>query len=139
MIWSDVGCTLTVIGGLGFIIGGASQVLPALEAYMARKTEDANEYGQAVLPLQEEKFEGYLTRAREAAVRLAQEKGQITIDDVWEACPPPRDLDPRVLGGVFRRSSPAGEFVIVGYQKSRRTKFNHGRAIAVWKLVEEAA
>lgn len=63
MIWSDVGCTLTVIGGLGFIIGGASQVLPALEAYMAKKKHEQEE--------RDEEVEGNLFSHAEAAARAS--------------------------------------------------------------------
>lgn len=99
---------------------------------------DAGEYAKSVLPDQEEKNIYYLDKARAAAIKLAQAKGTITIDDVWDVCPPPSGIDPRILGGVFRRVE-GFRWEGVGYQKSRRSASNHGRPVAIWSLIEDPA
>lgn len=88
------------------------------------------DYDQGVLPLQEKQYPELTRRLRETAVRLAQEKGEITADDLHEAFPIPPGVDPRILGAVFR----SGAWVCTGYVKSRRTEKNHGRRIAQWQL-----
>lgn len=56
----------------------------------------------------------YLTLARDAARKLLSERPSITINDVREVCPPPADIDPRVMGAVFRHADfeATGEFVL---------------------------
>ena len=56
----------------------------------------------------------YLTLARDAARKLLAERPSITINDVREVCPPPADIDPRVMGAVFRHADfeATGEFVL---------------------------
>lgn len=86
-------------------------------------------FEQSVLPLFEVTRAAWLASAREAARRLAGERGCVTIDDVREACPPPEDVDPRVMGAVFRRC----EFERVAYRQSRRSRC-HFRPVAVFQL-----
>lgn len=66
------------------------------------------------LDLLEEHRPDYLAQAREAARRLLRDRDSITINDVREICPPPADIDPRVMGAVFRTSEfeATGEFVL---------------------------
>jgi len=71
----------------------------------------------------------YIERAREAARELLRQKDYITIDDVREVCPPPEDIDPRVMGAVFKQS----EFESVGWTTSKR-KVNHSRPIQRFRL-----
>ena len=56
----------------------------------------------------------YLSEARDAARKLLSERQSITINDVREVCPPPADIDPRVMGAVFRHRDfeATGEFVL---------------------------
>jgi hypothetical protein len=56
----------------------------------------------------------YLTAARDAARKLLSERQSITINDVRDICPPPSDIDPRVMGAVFRHRDfeATGEFVL---------------------------
>jgi len=84
-------------------------------------------FEQKILPLFEETRAQWLERARRAAIELAGRKGDITIDDVREVCPPPEGCDPRVMGAVFR---PKSDWDIVKYRPSER---GHGRAIAVFR------
>ena len=86
-------------------------------------------FEQSVLRLFEATRAEWLANARDAAYRLASERGCITIDDVRDACPPPEDVDPRVMGAVFRRS----EFQRVAYRQSRRARC-HFRTVAVFQL-----
>lgn len=71
----------------------------------------------------------WLRRAREAARSLAMRRGSVTIDEVRELCPPPEDVDPRVMGAVFKHN----EFELVDYIESRR-KACHGRHIGIFRL-----
>ena len=71
----------------------------------------------------------WLTRARAAARSLAMRRGSVTIDEVRELCPPPGDVDPRVMGAVFKHN----EFELVDYIESRR-KACHGRHIGIFRL-----
>lgn len=62
----------------------------------------------------EEHRPDYLAEARSAARRLLETRPSITINDVREVCPPPADIDPRVMGAVFRHKDfeATGEFVL---------------------------
>lgn len=71
----------------------------------------------------------WLARARAAARNLAAQRGSVTIDEVRAVCPPPDDVDPRVMGAVFKRA----EFELVDYIESRR-KVCHGRHIGIFRL-----
>lgn len=55
----------------------------------------------------------WLATARDAARQLLETREWITIDHVREVCPPPRDVDPRVMGAVFKHLDfePTGEYV----------------------------
>ena len=66
------------------------------------------------LALLEEHRPDYLTLARDAARKLLSERDSITINDVRAVCPPPSDIDPRVMGAVFRHADfeATGEFVL---------------------------
>lgn len=93
-------------------------------------TMESTDYAAAVLPDHEKAHGDWIERAREAARRLAAERGQISSDDIWDVAPPPPGVDPRVLGAVF---SDKTIWERTGYVKSAR-KVNHGRPVAVWKL-----
>ena len=56
----------------------------------------------------------YLSAARDAARKLLETRASITINDVRDICPPPRGIDPRVMGAVFRHKDfeATGEFVL---------------------------
>lgn len=44
----------------------------------------------------------YLHVARHVALKLLETRETITINDVRAEAPPPKDIDPRVMGAVFR-------------------------------------
>jgi hypothetical protein len=76
----------------------------------------------------------YLSEARDAARKLLSERESITIDHVREVCPPPKGIDPRVMGAVFKHADfePTGEYV----QSGRNTC--HRRPIMRFKLTNYA-
>jgi len=76
--------------------------------------------------------ERWIKAAREAAHRIADEKGDVTVDDVWAECPPIEGMDGRIMMAAF----PRGEWEVVGQRQSQRQDVNHGRRIAVWKRKE---
>lgn len=76
----------------------------------------------------------WVEEARDAAVAIANVRDEVTSDDVWQACPPPADVDGRLLAGVFNRR----EWEIVGYRHSVRGR-NAARQIAVWRLKQAVA
>lgn len=86
-----------------------------------------------VLPLFEEHRADWLSEARAVALSLCLRNGSATIDDVRDHCPPPDDVDPRVMGAVFSTR----DFVATGYEKSRR-RTCHNRPVAVFKLAGAA-
>ena len=86
-------------------------------------------FEQQVLPLFEVSRADWLDQARTVARMLGADGGHVTIDEVRERCPPPKDIDPRVMGAVFTRS----EWTNCGYIKGVRAT-SHGRPIATFKL-----
>jgi len=53
----------------------------------------------------------------------------VTSDTVWKYCPPPKYLNPKILGSVF--ISP--DFESVGFTRTKR-KSSHGRIIQKFRL-----
>lgn len=82
-----------------------------------------------VLPLFEALRQPWLERARITARYLARRDGKTNINAVRAECPPPADVDPRCLGGVFTRK----DFVRVGFINSERREC-HGRTVAEFAL-----
>lgn len=72
-----------------------------------------------------------LVTARNLAYQIAREKGQVTADDVQEALLG-LGISPEALGnaagGIFR----TGDWVRIGYEKSRRAS-NNARVVAIWR------
>lgn len=91
-------------------------------------------FDKQIVPLFEETRADWLERARATARQIAAQRGQVTINDVRDECPPPEDVDPRVMGAVLR----APAFKVVGYVRSSRADC-HNRPIAVFALAQEAA
>lgn len=87
-----------------------------------------------VLPLFEEHRGDWLATARAAARFLGHGGAPVTIDAVRKLCPPPADVDPRVMGAVFLRR----EWTRIGFEQSARREC-HGRPVAVHRLKEYAA
>lgn len=85
-------------------------------------------FDAVVAPMFEESRKDWLESARTAAFSLGAGGRVITIDDVREVCPPPDDVDPRVMGAVFTRS----DWECVGYQRSRRSAC-HSRPVGQFR------
>lgn len=73
--------------------------------------------------------ERWVREARVAALRIYGERGEVTSDCVWNACPPPDTVDGRLMASVLSRA----EWEIVEYRRSARGR-NAARKIAVWRL-----
>lgn len=63
----------------------------------------------------------YLAEARSAARRLLETRPSITVNDVREVCPPPPDIDGRVMGAIFRHR----DFEAVDNVRSDRSTCHH--------------
>lgn len=85
------------------------------------------------LELLEEHRPDYLALARAAARKLLETRPSITVNDVREVCPPPADIDPRVLGAVFRTSEfeATGEFVLSNRNTCHRRPIQRFRLATV--------
>lgn len=88
------------------------------------------DYSKIVLPDQEAKHAEWISHARAVAILIARDRGHVSSDDLWERCPPPSGVDPRVMAAAFAERA---IWEMAGYVKSRR-KINHGRTIAEWRL-----
>ena len=85
----------------------------------------ADLFGTLVQPRFEEYRADFLAGARAVALELGSQGKPITINDVREPITVPPDVDPRVMGAVFRTD----DWVNVGYTGSRR-RACHGRPVA---------
>lgn len=85
-----------------------------------------------ILPLFQASQPRWLERARITARYLARKNGQVCADDVRAECPPPAGADPRIMGGIFRKT----EYEKIGYVNSARV-INHGRPVAIFKLRDQ--
>lgn len=89
---------------------------------------------EEALDLLEEKRHEWIKTARHFAFVLLRRREQyqsnpvVTSDDLWALCPPPSEINPKVMGAVFRKN--AG-FKPVGYVPSKR-KQAHARPIREW-------
>jgi hypothetical protein len=87
------------------------------------------QFEQYVLPIFEQHRADWLASARSVARLMGMDGTPITIDMVRAKCPPPRGVDPRVMGAVFKRS----EWENCGYVRGFRTA-SHARPVALFKL-----
>jgi hypothetical protein len=90
----------------------------------------ASSFEEAVLPLFEEHRGDWLAHARATARHLAADR-DITIDDVRQLCPPPENIDPRVMGAVFA----GNDWRCLRYVSSHRGVC-HKRPIGLFRLVD---
>jgi hypothetical protein len=82
---------------------------------------------EALDALEQARWE-YLIEARLIAVKLARKHGEITVNDVREKCPPPPEINPKVMGAIFNTK----DWEPVGFHVSKRA---HNRIIRTWRLV----
>ena len=86
-------------------------------------------FEQSILPLYESSRSDWLEQARSVAWTIGKNGGTVTINDVRRVCPPPVEVDPRVMGAVFLRKL----WRKVGYSNSSRSE-SHGRPVALFEL-----
>ena len=91
-------------------------------------------FEQQVLPLFEANRAQWLDAARATALELGRRQANVTIDDVRAKCPPPANVDPRVMGAVFQMKI----WEKIGYRQSDRREC-HGRVNAVFRLRFDSA
>lgn len=84
-----------------------------------------------VLGLFEKHRAEWLAKARDVARKLGESGRIVTIDDVRDLCPPPGEVDPRVMGAVFLRK----EWERCGYTSGKRMT-SHARPVSQFKLKE---
>jgi len=72
----------------------------------------------------------YLYTARGIAERICRQYGEVTINDVRQALPPPEYMHPSVLGAVLRDK----RFVHTGRYTTAKHTASHARKIGVYKL-----
>jgi hypothetical protein len=94
-------------------------------------SDEPTSFQNTAKPLFEEYRAKFLADARYAARMIAQQNGEVTIDDVREVCPPPPEIDGRVMGAVLKHR----DFEIVGSCRSTRGTCHH-RPIQVFALKE---
>ena len=82
------------------------------------------------MDLLEETRREYLEQARQAARSIAiGGDGTCSVDEVREVCPPPVEVDGRVMGAIFNNA----EWDHAGYERSNRVTC-HKRPISRFKL-----
>jgi hypothetical protein len=82
---------------------------------------------QEAMDLFEQHRAEWLAEAR-ALLGSKPEGTRMTVNDVRAVCPPPPDVDGRVMGSVFKKP----DWVPVGYVKSSRREC-HNRPIALFE------
>ena len=69
--------------------------------------------------------EEWLEEAREIAQTVIMLTGKVSADDLWERFPPPKSINPKIMGGVFKGLK------FLRYRKSNRSECHH-RPICEW-------
>jgi hypothetical protein len=92
-------------------------------------SDDRDIFEREILPLFEEFRGEWLQEARATAAMLGSSGREITINDVRALCPPPEDVDPRVMGAVFTRKC----WTLVRYERSNRATC-HNRPVGVFRI-----
>lgn len=72
----------------------------------------------------------YLEDARATAKRLLRFRPYITTDDIWQNCPPPKTVNSKIMGQVFRHR----DFKGTGEFTPTRRASSHGRYIQRFAL-----
>lgn len=94
---------------------------------MFKSAEQARDYH---IYQHEKNKAAYLYLARNAAVKIAAQKGVVDINDVRAAVPLPSNMHPSVMGAVFRDKA----FQHTGqYTKATHTA-SHARRVGVYQL-----
>lgn len=83
------------------------------------------------LRILEESRQAYLMGARDIAEQIARHgDGTCTVDSVREKCPPPKEIDGRVMGAIFNTA----DWEHLGYVRSDRVTC-HKRPISRFRFV----
>jgi len=82
-----------------------------------------------VLPLFEGSRSEWLGQARAVARQLGQGGRIVTINDVRAQCPPPADVDPRIMGAVFLSK----DWQLLSHERSSR-RVCHNRPVGLFRL-----
>ena len=90
----------------------------------------AEELRDVILWQHEKTKKDYLWVARKMAAKIAHEKGEVTINDVRKAVPPPVDMHPSVLGAVFRNKM----FEHTGRYTTADHLASHARKVGIYKI-----
>jgi hypothetical protein len=69
----------------------------------------------------------WLVHARAEMLRLVDERGRVSADDLHAICPPPVDAHPNLIGAVFRRLG----LQVIDWRKSTRPAA-HARMIPIY-------
>jgi hypothetical protein len=85
-------------------------------------------YERNVMPRQESAHADWLAEARAYALRLGHDGRHLTVDDVRRHVPPPVNVDPRVMGAIFRTK----DWEPLGFVLSAR-KLCHHRPVRVFR------
>jgi hypothetical protein len=76
----------------------------------------------------EDRMDDWLSEARAVAERLGEDGRLVTVNDVRDQCPPPPDVDPRVMGALLRKP----QWELVNYVRSTRSTC-HGRPVGQFR------
>jgi len=85
---------------------------------------------QTQLGFMEETKTNYLDEARATAKRLLRSRMSVTTDDIWEHFPPPKIVNAKIMGQVFRHP----DFKATGQFVATRRASSHGRYIQKFEL-----
>lgn len=96
-------------------------------------TDTKDLFERTVLPWFEESRADWLANAREVALQLGEWFPEVTIDDVRILCPPPANVDPRVMGAVFLRK----HWELLRHERSNRAAC-HNRPVGVFRRRADA-
>lgn len=91
---------------------------------MSARGQDLRDQGIAQVAA---RHEVWLAHARAEMLRLVDERGRVSADDLHATCPPPVDAHPNLIGAVFRRLG----LQVVDWRQSTR-KAAHARMIPVY-------
>lgn len=108
-----------------YVKGAAAMVAPVTDAF----------YETFVLPQERVAHAPYVAKLQAAARRLGATGMHLSTDDLYEPCPRPPGVQPRIMGQAFL---PRSDWEIVGSKRSAR-KECHYRIVTVWRFVGEVS
>ncbi len=103
---------------------------PDLFAYADTRVRTGADLRDEALDMLEAARLAYVMRERAVAEAIYARKGWVCVDDIRAECPPPSDIDGRVLGCVLRKRD--GWIVDETRKVFSGRKLNHGKRIAAF-------